>query len=172
MSVYDVPGNTFEENTISGVNLETTGSLLDMIRCILICHDVLRINGELSGASQDELVLMQMVEQKFNSRFVLRDSDSIKIELQGKVETYFIKKINEFSSDRKMMSISVMREADGKMINFAKGADMVILNKLARKVEEENRLVTNLNKFAEKGLRTLMFAMRYLESDYLLNSEN
>ena len=33
-------------------------------------------------------------------------------------------KVFEFSSDRKMMSVSV--EKDGKMLNFAKGADLVI----------------------------------------------
>jgi len=80
-----------------------------MLRCILICHDVLRIKGKLSGSSQDELVLMEMAEKDCEARFLQRDSDSITISLRGEIETYEICKIQEFTSDRKMMSITVKR---------------------------------------------------------------
>jgi len=46
----------------------------NMLRCILICHDVLRIQGKLSGSSQDELVMMEMIENEYAAKFIMRDS--------------------------------------------------------------------------------------------------
>jgi magnesium-transporting ATPase (P-type) len=91
---------------------------------------VLKINGKLSGASQDELVLMQMIEENYDSIFVSRDADSITIEVNNVKEVYDIIKFYEFTSERKMMSITVKRQSDGALLNFAKGADMMIKKKL------------------------------------------
>jgi magnesium-transporting ATPase (P-type) len=77
------------------------------LRCILICHDVLRIQGKLSGSSQDELVMMEMIEKEYNARFIMRDSQSIKISINKIEEVYDVLNVYEFSSDRKMMSITV-----------------------------------------------------------------
>jgi magnesium-transporting ATPase (P-type) len=81
-----------------------------MLRCILVCHDVLRIDGKLSGSSQDELVLMEMAEDYYGAKFLNRDADSITIEINGVAEIYKIIKVHEFTSDRKMMSLSVERD--------------------------------------------------------------
>ena len=61
----------------------------------------------LSGSSQDELVLMQMLEDLYEATLLSRDSDSITIRINGMVENYRVVKIYEFDSDRKMMSITV-----------------------------------------------------------------
>lgn len=110
--------------------LPPSETLFNLIRCILICHDVLKINNKLSGASQDELVLMQMIEDNYESSFVSRDSDSITIKVNKVQEVYDIIKFYEFTSERKMMSITVKRQSDGALLNFAKGADMMIKKKL------------------------------------------
>ena len=69
---------------------------------------------------------MEKVEQVYGATFLSRDTDFITIKIQGQVEQYRIIKIYEFSSDRKMMSITVKEEKTGKYFNFAKGADMMI----------------------------------------------
>mmetsp|Transcript_36704 Transcript_36704/g.56267 ORF Transcript_36704/g.56267 Transcript_36704/m.56267 type:complete len:94 (-) Transcript_36704:710-991(-) len=79
----------------------------NFMRCALLCHDVLRINDKLSGASQDELVLLQYIEDNHDSKLISRDSDSITISINGQHEVYKILKVFEFSSERKMMSVSV-----------------------------------------------------------------
>ena len=56
------------ENDVSSENLD------NLLRCILICHDVLRIQGKLSGSSQDELVMMEMIEDEYDAKFLMRDS--------------------------------------------------------------------------------------------------
>ena len=55
--------------------LPPSETLFNLIRCILICHDVLKINDKLSGASQDELVLMQMIEDKCQLHNLFWDPD-------------------------------------------------------------------------------------------------
>jgi phospholipid-translocating ATPase len=54
---------------------------------------------------------------------VSRDSENVKIRINGKEEEYKILKVYEFSSDRKMMSVVVKRLADNKVLVFTKGAD-------------------------------------------------
>ena len=83
---------------------------------------MLRIEGRLSGSSQDELVLIEEIEKSHNSKFEHRDAENIIISVNGQKESYKIIKIYEFSSDRKMMSVTV-EGPDGSVTNFAKGAD-------------------------------------------------
>ena len=60
---------------------------------------------------------------------VERDQKSIKIVINGKTEVYEIMKVEEFTSDRKRMSVLV-KDQDGQVINFIKGADMAIIPRL------------------------------------------
>jgi magnesium-transporting ATPase (P-type) len=128
--------------------------LNNLIRCILICHDVLRIDGKLSGSSQDELVLIEEIENNHGAKFVGRDAETITISIGDKIEVYKIIKIYEFTSDRKMMSITV-ESPSGDLLNFAKGADVAFNGKMVPETPE----VPEINEFANQGLRTLMFVM-------------
>ena len=65
---------------------------LNFWRCINICHDVLMIETkatkQLSGASQDELILLETAGATGFAKFINRDSDSVIIELNGQEEHY------------------------------------------------------------------------------------
>ena len=50
---------------------------------------------------------MEMIEEKYGSELVSRDSDEIVISVNGQNESYKIIKIYEFTSERKMMSVTV-----------------------------------------------------------------
>ena len=129
--------------------LQPSECLDNMLRCILICHDVLRVKGNLSGSSQDELVMMEMIEKDYQAKFLMRDTSSIKISLRGVEEIYDIIQIHEFTSDRKMMSITVQKQGDAQLINFAKGADMMIKNKLNETGDTERALINDLDEYAK-----------------------
>jgi len=60
---------------------------------------------------------------------VERDQTSIKIIINGNTEVYEFIKVEEFSSERKRMSVLV-KDKDGKIINFIKGADMAIIPRI------------------------------------------
>jgi phospholipid-translocating ATPase len=69
----------------------------------------------------------------------------------------------EFSSDRKMMSIVVKRDSDGKILVFAKGADGSIFPRAkAGQTEALNLCTSTVDRFAKQGYRTLVFAMKEL----------
>jgi len=77
MAVRETAGHTQTGNAIlkdGRKQNEPSEHLDDMLRCILICHDVLRIQGKLSGSSQDELVMMEMIEDEYDAEFIMRDS--------------------------------------------------------------------------------------------------
>ena len=69
-----------------------TDDLNMLVRSICLCHDVTRVKSEqgsfLTGASQDELVLLGMCETEKLGSFVERDSDNLTIEIGGKKEVW------------------------------------------------------------------------------------
>ena len=186
--------------------IPASAELDDMIRCILLCHECVRLEEKmydkkefieeeyeafsavkskkeikktikarerhvstiessrynLAGCSHDELVLVNLVEEKYNCRFVSRIGSDIKISIRGIEEAYKIIKIYEFNSNRKMMSVSLIRMSDGRIINFAKGADSVITKLLNGRNQLEKNVIEELEVYNSTGYRTLCFAMRYL----------
>lgn len=64
------------------------------------------------------------------------------------------------------MSVIVKRKADGKVLNFIKGADLSIIPKLSPESKESAQPdVSTMNDMASEGLRTLMFAVKELDSN-------
>ena len=78
-------------------------------------------------------------------------------------------KRNEFSSDRKSMSILVRDPIDRKLKLYVKGADVVILNKLDQNGQDSYQsqiraqIETFVNDASVSGLRTLLFAMKIVD---------
>ena len=74
-----------------------------------MCQDCISLeqDGKLvyNGPSVDEVCLLEMAADAKKSHFISRDSETIKIQLNGQMEQYGIIKIFEFTSERKAMSI-------------------------------------------------------------------
>jgi magnesium-transporting ATPase (P-type) len=71
-----------------------------------------------------------MIEANYDCRFLKRTNNDITISMRGREEVYKIIKFYEFTSGRKMMSVSVIRLGDNALINFAKGADSSLVELL------------------------------------------
>jgi len=58
----------------------------------------------------------------------------------------------------------IVRNEEGKILNFIKGADMTIIP-LVEGLDDQNDnfLINSTDEFAELGLRTLMFAKKDLD---------
>ena len=110
-----------------------------------------------------------MSKSSHYSEFVEKDSHSIRIQINGKIESYEYIKIIEFSSDRKKMSVVVRRVEDNKIFVFVKGADSVMMN-ASNKDDDINGVVNCVNDMADLGLRTLMFGMKELDSKVTLET--
>jgi magnesium-transporting ATPase (P-type) len=121
---------------------------------------------KLSGPSQDELCLLEMVRDRGLAQFVSRDSTSIVIQVQGEEETYEIVKFFDFTSERKMMSIAVRRvqgNEKGPVTLYVKGADTFVKEKCDNLRARDQLDFSHADQFATLGLRTLAFAWRQLD---------
>ena len=151
------------------------GSNAAVIREFLIllatCHTVIpERNDEKPGeinyqaASPDEGALVEgasMLGYKFTTR--RPKSVSVLINDEGEQE-YEVLNICEFNSTRKRMS-AILRCPDGKIRIYCKGADTVILERLARNNAYVDLTTQHLEDYATDGLRTLCLAMREIPED-------
>lgn len=144
-----------------------------LARLICLCHDVTRVKTDkgnfLTGASQDELNLLEMTEKENLGVFIERDSDYFQIEIRGKREVWKNLKYYEFSSDTKMMSRVVQNKETGQILVLSKGADSAII---PRCIETNSEIETSLNNFANLGYRTLTFAYKELASFDVVDTLN
>ena len=87
----------------------------------------------------------------------------------GQAERLVPLRVLEFDSTRKRMS-TIVRDAQGRLVLYCKGADSVIYERLAKDHDPVLKERTNkdMEMFANNGLRTLCIAYRYLEEDEYL----
>ncbi|KAG8594118.1 hypothetical protein GDO81_001085 [Engystomops pustulosus] len=139
--------------------------LKEFFRLLAICHTVMvdRNGDELvyQAASPDEEALVNAA-RNFGYVFLSRTQDSITTSELGVERTYKVLALLDFNSDRKRMSILV-RDPEGKIKLYTKGADDVILKRLnpdCPYVEETER---SLEMFAQETLRTLCLAYKEVD---------
>ena len=174
--IFENPGQ--EDKEISDEHRER---FTELLRCIVICHDVMQVkleqeNGEtinkLSGASQDELNLLEMVQERGLARFIDRGTSKTEVEVRGQKETYEIVKFYDFSSERKAMSI-IVKDSEGVAKVYLKGADSSVAERLANKTNDDSKDLANANEFACEGLRTLAFGFKSnLDPESLADRQN
>lgn len=129
------------------------------------CHTVIPERGgekdaiKYQAASPDEGALVEGAVT-LGYKFVARKPRAVIIEVDGQQLEYELLAVCEFNSTRKRMS-TIFRTPEGKIICYCKGADTVILERLAK---DNNPYVettlTHLEEYASEGLRTLCLAMR------------
>jgi phospholipid-transporting ATPase len=102
---------------------------------------------------------VQGASEIFKYHFYARRPHSIHCKIQDLEVEFDILNVCEFNSTRKRMSL-VLRGPDGKIKLYCKGADSVILERLAPNDPFEDQTLHHLEEFASEGLRTLCYAMR------------
>ncbi|RUP47046.1 P-type ATPase, partial [Jimgerdemannia flammicorona] len=95
---------------------------------------------------------------------VTRRPNSITVNIHGRDLEFQILNVCEFNSTRKRMS-AVVRGPDGKIKLYCKGADTVILERLADNNPFVDATLMHLEEYATEGLRTLCVAMREISED-------
>uniref|UniRef100_A0A7M4FAT6 Phospholipid-transporting ATPase n=1 Tax=Crocodylus porosus TaxID=8502 RepID=A0A7M4FAT6_CROPO len=124
---------------------------------LAICHTVMVevSNGELNyqAASPDEGALVTAA-RNFGFVFLSRTQNTITISEMGVERTYDVLAILDFNSDRKRMSV-IVRESDGSIRLYCKGADMVIYERLHPRNPKRHATQEALDIFANETLRTL-----------------
>lgn len=162
----------------------TDENVREFLTLIAVCHTVVpeltnRNNDELSSVpessssnsppspdtikyqatSPDEAALVNGVA-KLGFTFTTRTPQAVIINALGVEEKYEILNVNEFSSDRKRMSV-IIRDANDRIKIYVKGADTVITSRIyedSPSKEYIEKTIEDLEQFATLGLRTLCCA--------------
>ena len=152
--------------------------IADFFRALAICHTVLAEKPEhqrepyrllYKAESPDEAALVSAARDA-GFPFLNRGKDFVEIEALGQPERYIPLRVLEFNSTRKRMSVLV-RNPQGRVILYCKGADSVIYERLAEDCDPELKAKTakDMEVFANGGLRTLCIAWRVVEEEEYLN---
>ncbi|RDX49470.1 phospholipid-transporting ATPase 1 [Lentinus brumalis] len=151
--------------------------LIEFFRALAVCHSVLSecpnpnkepYRLEYKAESPDEAALVAAARD-VGFPFVKKSKDAIDIEVMGQPERYTPLQLLEFNSTRKRMSV-IVRNPQGQLVLYCKGADSVIYERLAADHDPELKASTarDMEAFANGGLRTLCIAYRYLtEQEYI-----
>ncbi|KAF1657217.1 Phospholipid-transporting ATPase IK, partial [Aptenodytes patagonicus] len=136
--------------------------LREFLRLLALCHTVMvEEKGDqlvYQAASPDEEALV-LAARNLGYVFLARTQDTITISELGKKRTYKVLAMLDFNSDRKRMSVLV-RDPQGTIRLYTKGADTVILERLRRRGPNETFTEMALDRFAEETLRTLCLASK------------
>ena len=136
------------------------------------CHTVIPERKEnqpdqikYQAASPDEGALVEGAVL-LGYKFVARRPRSVTVQVGGKDMEYELLNVCEFNSTRKRMS-AIFRCPDGKIRLYCKGADTVILERLAPDNPLVEITLQHLEDYATEGLRTLCLAMKEIsEAEY------
>ncbi|NXF11890.1 AT8B3 ATPase, partial [Smithornis capensis] len=113
--------------------------LREFLRLLALCHTVMveERGGQLvyQAASPDEEALV-LAARNLGYVFLARTQDTITISELGRTRTYQVLAMLDFNSDRKRMSVLV-RDPQGTIRLYTKGADTVILQRLRRRGPSE-----------------------------------
>jgi phospholipid-transporting ATPase len=145
----------------------------EFLTLLATCHTVIPERDDekpseirYQAASPDEGALVEGASL-LGYKFTTRRPKSVSIEIDGQIEReYEVLNICEFNSSRKRMS-AILRCPDGRIRIYCKGADTVILERLARNNPFVDLTTQHLEDYATEGLRTLCLAMREVpEEEY------
>ncbi|KZO96121.1 phospholipid-translocating P-type ATPase [Calocera viscosa TUFC12733] len=141
----------------------------EFLTLLAVCHTVIpEMKGEkmvYQASSPDEAALVAGA-QLLGYKFYMRKPRSVYVEIGNKSREFEILNVCEFNSTRKRMSVLV-RGPDGKIKLYCKGADTVILERVAKDQPYTEATLAHLEDYATDGLRTLCLAMREIpEAEY------
>ncbi|NWY06457.1 AT8B3 ATPase, partial [Nothoprocta ornata] len=159
----------YDPELLKAVQLDTDPVLREFLRLLALCHTVMveENNHRLvyQAASPDEEALV-LAARSLGYVFLARTQDTITISELGVKRTYQVLAMLDFNSDRKRMSVLV-RDPEGTIRLYTKGADTVILERLHRRGPNETITEVALDHFAAETLRTLCVASKVVsEADY------
>ncbi|KAF8779283.1 hypothetical protein HU200_002964 [Digitaria exilis] len=172
-----VKGFNFKDPRImdgNWIHEENKDMIRDFFRLLAICHtcipeiDPESGNVSYEAESPDEAAFV-IAARELGFEFYKRSQTSIIVRERNPIRNvvedrkYDLLNMLEFSSSRKRMSV-IVKELEGRILLFIKGADSVMFKRLApagRKFEEETR--RHINEYADSGLRTLVLAYRVLD---------
>jgi phospholipid-transporting ATPase len=149
----------------------TTASYIrEWLTLLAVCHTVIPERDRsrpdtivYQAASPDERALVEAVKY-LGFSFNVRTPEGVVVSALGQEERYEVLNVLEFNSTRKRMSV-IVRCPGGALKLYCKGADSVILARLAPGQKHVAATEEHLRRFAADGLRTLCLAVAPLSEE-------
>ncbi|KAH8109002.1 calcium transporting ATPase [Phellopilus nigrolimitatus] len=163
-------GNPFVDLSEQGEGMREQHVAVEFLRLLAVCHTVIpevKDDGKIKyqASSPDEAALVAGAEL-LGYQFSTRKPRSVFVNIQGASCEFQILNVCEFNSTRKRMS-TVVRTPEGQIKLYCKGADTVILERLAKNQPYVEKTMAHLEDYATEGLRTLCLASRDIsEAEY------
>ncbi|KAG2207432.1 hypothetical protein INT46_001018 [Mucor plumbeus] len=152
------------------LNTHTTANVInEFLTLLAVCHTVIPEKQENSdeiiyqASSPDEGALVSGAAT-LGYKFHTRRPNSITCTIRGQEQEFQVLNICEFNSTRKRMS-AIVRGPDNRIKLYCKGADTVILERLAPDNPFVEPTLIQLEECASEGLRTLCIAMREISEE-------
>ncbi|XP_045155973.1 phospholipid-transporting ATPase IK [Echinops telfairi] len=161
----------YNKELLDTVRADQDAVVREFWRVLALCHTVMvrEHNSEkpeqlqYQAASPDEEALVTAA-RNFGYVFLGRTQDTITVMELGQERVYEVLAMMDFNSVRKRMSVLV-RNPEGSICLYTKGADMVIFERLCKKDMTEVATEEALFTFAEQTLRTLCLAYKEVDPD-------
>ncbi|KZP17756.1 Ca-transporting ATPase [Athelia psychrophila] len=162
-------GNPFVDSAGGDADAIEREVAREFMTLLAVCHTVIpeERDGKMiyQASSPDEAALVAGAEL-LGYKFHVRKPKSVFVNIQGQSKEFQILNVCEFNSTRKRMS-TVIRTPEGKIKVYCKGADTVILERVARNQPYTEKTMLHLEEYATDGLRTLCLAYRDIsEAEY------
>jgi len=123
---------------------------------LAVCHTVIPEvrDGKTvyQASSPDEAALVAGVEL-LGYQFLVQKPKSVFVNIQGALKEFQILNVCEFNTTRKRM-LTVIRTPEVKIKLYCKGADTVMLERLAKSQLYTEKTLLHLEDYATDGLRT------------------
>jgi len=174
-------GMNFEDERVMDGGWKTQATaqgIEEYFRALALCHTVVPEGGSdfdtivYQAASPDDVALT-LAAKHAGWFFQKRTTTTLTLEVEQSLsnpragtETWELLATLDFNSKRKRMSVIVREPWSGVIRMYSKGADNVILERLARSqraTQYKEETVDHLNQFAQEGLRTLCVATRVID---------
>jgi phospholipid-transporting ATPase len=144
--------------------------IVEFLTLLSTCHTVIPERSETDptgvayqASSPDEGALVSGAS-RLGYRFHTRKPRSITVNINDRDVEFEVLNVCEFNSTRKRMS-TIVRGPDGRIKLYCKGADTVILERLAPDNPYVEPTLIHLEEYATEGLRTLCLAMREISHE-------
>lgn len=158
----------YDQSFIDDLDGSHSEELHSFLECLSLCHTVVAgktAQGETTyqATSPDEEALV-IAASALGYNFQFTKNNQIIVDVMGERRQYEVTGYNEFTSERRRMSIVVRNVTDtgSPHVLYCKGADEAILPRVQATQSAKALIQQHLTEFSVEGLRTLLLAKRQL----------
>ncbi|XP_035267984.1 phospholipid-transporting ATPase IC isoform X2 [Anguilla anguilla] len=157
----------YDQRLVERLRGQDSGETREFFCALALCHTVMSEwkEGTLryQASSPDEGALVGAARE-LGWVFLSRTRDSLTVSELGQVREYQLLALLDFSSQRRRMSVLV-RDPEGKLKLYCKGADIVILERLKKNSPHQESTEKALELYAQGCLRTLCVSGRSVREE-------